>query len=321
MKAKCKLCGNNLKEYLTDYFDDRHGSPGKFSIFICQSCGLGKTYPELKPDEVQDLYTNFYPRQNLDVESIKLEDYKPISIQLLAKKGLLMNSHLHADPGTDVLDVGSGVGYSLLELKNMGCNPYGLDPDLNAQKVAKKFKIPFHLGFIDDNPFPEKKFDYVCASQVLEHTLDPVTFLKLCSQKLKPEGKLILSFPNFSSLSRNVLGKKYLHWHLPYHQNFFSYKTLFPLAQSADLIIEEIKTYTPNLWTNLQIRHILNTQRYGERDSFWDGASSSDKKTKSTFLTNLLQRGFHILEANNPVNRVVDRLSLGDSFLVKLRLP
>lgn len=320
MKNKiCRLCNGKLSVHLKKYFDDRHGSPGKFDIYICSSCGLGKTYPELKPVEVQNLYSDYYPRQHINVDDIDISDYRLPNIKVLRKKGLLMNSHLHVKKGSKVLDVGSGVGYSLLELKNMGCHPYGIDPDTNAKKLANKYKIPFHLGFIDDKPFPGVQFDYVCASQVLEHTLDPVEFLVQCSKRLKPGGEIILSFPNFSSLSRVILGKKYLHWHLPYHQNFFSYKTLYPLAQSAGLVITDIRTYTPNLWTNLQIRHLLNKQEYQKRDLFWDGGSKGGGKV--TFTTRLLQKAFHLLENQNPLNRLVDYCQLGDSFLVKLKLP
>ena len=108
----------------------------------------------------------------------------------------MMNGQYLVRPKSTVLDVGCGLGYSLLELESMKCKAYGIDPDKNAFKLAKKFKLNFKVGFITDNPFKNIKFDYILANQVLEHTNNPNEFVKACAQKLNNRGKIILSFPN-----------------------------------------------------------------------------------------------------------------------------
>lgn len=322
MKFKCLLCGNVQNLWYKDLYDDRHGYKGLFSVYRCPDCGFCKTFPSLKDNDLTDLYSNYYPRKNLNVKDINIKDHKPQSEEVLYRKGLKTNTHLFAKKGSDVLDVGSGIGYSLLELKNMGCYPYGLDPDTNAQKLAKKFKIPFHFGLINDNPYPGKKFDYICASQVLEHTTDPLEFVRMCSKKLKPGGELILSFPNPDSFTRRLLGRKWLHWHIPFHQNFMSRKAILLLVKKTGLKLLDIKTVTPNLWTNLQIRRLIISPHQGVRDTFWDGRKSMGKSDSGPkILERILMTIFSILENSNPLNRLLDDLNLGESYVIRLSLP
>ena len=312
---KCKICGANTKKWYKNLFDDRHGFLGRFDILRCSNCGFGQTDPQIKKSEIGSLYSKYYPRQNLDLKSIKLKNYKLPSHIEVWRKGLLNSAHFLVEKGSTVLDVGSGVGHSLLYLKNNGCQVYGIDPDKNAKKLAKKFKLNFHQGFIEDKPFRNKKFDYIIANQVLEHTNEPVSFLKECKNRLKSNGVIIISFPNTDSLGRLVFKKRWLHWHIPYHLNHFNKKSVKKLAKKAGLKITSIKTVTPNMWTSIQIRSLLQSPVEGKRDGFWDGRTSKDEGvvSKPSF-----RKFLKILEENNYLNRFIDYLGFGESFVTTL---
>lgn len=313
---KCKICKNKTKTWYKKLFDDRHGYPGYFNVEKCVECGFAQTDPQIPKNKLTELYSKYYPRQNIDFKKIKLKNYKSPKRSALWRKGLLNGAHFLVKDDSSVLDVGSGVGYSLLYLKNKGCEAYGIDPDSNAKKLAKKFKLNFHQGFIEDRPFENKKFDYVIANQVIEHTNNPVGFLKHCKNRLKKDGEIIISFPNANSLTRKLLGKKWLHWHIPYHLNHFSKKSVAKLAKKTNLKIKTIKTITPNLWTNIQIRNLLAKPEMGKRDFFWDGKSNKEEEIKHI---GFLNKTFRILENYNFLNRVVDKLQFGESFLVILK--
>jgi len=49
---------------------------------------------------------------------------------------------------------------------------------------------------------PSVKYDYVFATYVLEHVIDPVQVLKMVHSVLKPDGKLFIVVPNANALSR-----------------------------------------------------------------------------------------------------------------------
>lgn len=311
---KCKICGGKTKIWYKSLSDDRHGHPGNFDILKCVVCGFGQTSPQINKGQIMNLYKKYYPRQKINLSKIRLENYKVPPRFKLWRKGLLNSCHFLVKQESDVLDVGSGLGYSLLFLKNMGCDVFGIDPDENAKKVANKFKLNFHLGFIEDKPFDNKKFDYVIANQVIEHTNNPISFLKLCKQRLKPNGKIIISLPNTGSLGRQLSGENWLHWHIPYHLNHFNKKSIKSLTRRVGLEITSTKTVTPNMWTNLQIRRFLIKPQEGQRDSFWDGGKENQRLAK-----NWTRKIFLWLEEYNIANRIIDFLGLGESLVVTLR--
>ncbi len=314
---KCKICAGATRVWYKRLFDDRHGYPGYFDVYKCTQCGFGQTNPQISKRKIKSLYKNYYPRKNIDPDNIKLNNYKLPQRSVLWRKGLLNGCHFLVQPRSRVLDVGSGIGYSLLYLKNMGCEPYGIDPDENAKKVAKKFKLNFHHGFIDDKPFKSKKFDFVIANQVIEHTNNPLEFLKLCKQRLNSRGKIILSFPNTSSLSRHIFKRSWLHWHIPYHLNHFNKSSVVIMAEKLNLKISKVSTVTPNMWTNIQFRKISTKSRMGTRDGFWDGKPAD--LSKSAAKEKYIKKGIMFLEEYNYLNRVIDSFGFGDSFVVTMK--
>jgi len=315
--TKCKICGGRLKTWVKQLFDDRHGYPGYFDVYRCQKCGFGQTIPQLSKNQITKVYEKYYPYKEINIDHVKLEDYQTTDRFKLWRKGLFINGQYLVKPGAKVLDVGCGLGFSLLELTNIGCEAYGIDPNINGAKLAKKFKLKFHRGFIEDKPFGKIKFDYVIANQVLEHVNDPLRFLKDCKSRLFSGGKIIFASPNVDSWTRRILGKKWLHWHIPYHLNHFSCTSIEILAHKANLTIETIRTITPNMWTNLGIRRLLQKPQIGKRDYFWDGKR---RHTQSTLFPRLLEKGYTFLEEYNLLNRFTDWLGWGESWVVTAKI-
>jgi len=315
--TKCKICNSRTKIWYNDLFDDRHGYPGRFDVLKCTRCGFAQTDPQIPAKEISKLYEDYYPRRNIKTNNINLKDHIAPNKITTWRKGLYINSHysIPRKPKYKVLDIGSGVGYSLLELKNLGHEVHGLDPDSTGQKVAKRNSIPFHYGFIEDKPFKDLKFDYITASQVLEHTNDPLRFLKECRKRLQKNGKIIISFPNRDSLTRKLLKKQWLHWHIPYHLNHFNKESIYLLAGKSKLTVDSLKTETPNMWTNLQIRRLLQTPEEGVRDNFWDGGNNPSRSPVSSWMNRIN----YFLEEYNYFNRVIDYLGEGESFVVTLQ--
>jgi 2-polyprenyl-3-methyl-5-hydroxy-6-metoxy-1,4-benzoquinol methylase len=313
---KCKICDKKTKIWYRKLFDDRHGYTGYFDIYKCPNCGFAITNPQITKNKIINLYTKYYPRQNLNLENIKRSNYKKIDRFEIWKKGLLNTCEYWIKEKSKVLDVGSGLGYGLLRLEEaMKCKAYGIDPDANAKRFANKFKLNFHHGFIEDNPFKNIRFDYVIANQVLEHTDNPIRFLNICKSRLNKNGKIILSFPNTNGLHRIIFGRNWLHWHVPYHLNHFNLSSIKELTNKSGLKIEKIQTITPNMWTNLQIRRILSKPENGIRDTFWDG---NNKNNNTIIKSKTYSKLTRFLENNNYLNRLVDLLGFGESFLVIL---
>jgi 2-polyprenyl-3-methyl-5-hydroxy-6-metoxy-1,4-benzoquinol methylase len=276
-----------------------------------------QTSPQLSPNHLSHIYTNYYPKRDADIKSVVRSSENIPSQQEIKQKGLETTCHFQTKHCQKVLDIGCGTCQSLLEINKLGGEAWGLDPDRNSQKVAKKLKLNFHLGTIHDAKFSKNFFDLITASQVLEHENDPLTFLNECKKYLKSNGKIILSFPNNGSFSRLIWGKNWIHWHVPYHLNHFNKKSLLLLSNKAKYKINDIKTVTPNLWTVLQIRNVLSNPRAGKRNHIWD-TKVSKKHYKTNSKIGVVNFAFFLINKLLFINRLIDRLGYGDSFVVEL---
>ena len=78
-------------------------------------------------------------------------------------------------------------------------NAYGIDQSDVAIEFLKK-KLPkanLEQGDIFSLKFNDDTFDYVLMMEVIEHLEDPLKVLKEVERVLKPNGELIISFPNY----------------------------------------------------------------------------------------------------------------------------
>ena len=98
------------------------------------------------------------------------------------------------------LDVGCGNGAVLKELHKYK-NGYGIDISKLFIKEARSKglkNVYYYKG--DRLPFKDNFFDLIGSFNVLEHTSNPDRFIKEQVLKLKPNGYLIISCPNFLSV-------------------------------------------------------------------------------------------------------------------------
>jgi len=322
---KCKICRSDSKSFLKNLFDDRYGYKGFFDVYKCINCGFIQTEPALKDDELSDLYTNYYPRQNLSSKEVMASINKDSKWKRWFL-GINNTTHFYINKKAKVLDIGCGSGVSLLEIKEKGAEAYGIEEDRNVEKVAKELGLNLEIGNIYNSKYLDNFFDYITASQVIEHVPDPIRFIEAIKYKLKNNREVILSFPNANSFFRIIFNSRWINWHIPYHQNFFSRKAIKIMADKTGFKIKKIKTITPTLWTILQIRNLLNNPKEGIADKLWkvdksDPQTCTDKKyivlTKSKkIIFKFIKWALFILLGL--FDRAIDFIRLGDSFLIIL---
>lgn len=318
---KCLICKSPVYLLFSNLFDDRYGAEGFHNIFRCKRCGYTITSPGIKKKEIGSFYADHYPLSSYTAEGIRKMVSLPIKF-ISWLKGIDNISHWYIKKGKEVLDIGSGSCLSLLEIQKLGGEAYGIEPDPNAQVIAKKLNLKVFQGFISDNPFPDIKFDFITASQVIEHDPDPISFLKNARRKLTVNGEIILSFPNVDSFYAKIFGRKWLNWHAPYHLSFLSRNSLEIAAEKSGLEIIKIRSITPNIWTVLQLRMIISPIIHGKVNPIWvtntgnhDAESGRDKLEMRFFKKMLPVFTLLFLFAN----RIIDLLGLGDSYLVFLK--
>jgi 2-polyprenyl-6-hydroxyphenyl methylase/3-demethylubiquinone-9 3-methyltransferase len=114
-------------------------------------------------------------------------------------------------PGTRVLDVGCGNGYTCGEFLSLGCTVVGID--LSEQGITQaRAAYPagrFELLAADDAVLAnlaEAPFDLVVSTEVVEHLYDPRSYAKGCYHALRPGGRLICTTPYHGYLKNLLIG-------------------------------------------------------------------------------------------------------------------
>lgn len=110
-----------------------------------------------------------------------------------------------------LLDVGPGTGVFLHLARELGWEPHGIDlcPQ-SATKAAQEFDIQVEVGDFLTFGYEPKSFDCITMLDVVEHTLDPLAFLRRARELLRPGGVLYVAVPNQRCLL-TVLLDRYIH--------------------------------------------------------------------------------------------------------------
>jgi SAM-dependent methyltransferase len=297
-------------------YDDRYGHPQFFDVAVCESCGFMSTEPRLTDADLPGLYSRYYPRRRATAEGIRagVESaamWTPAGRRRARFVTGQWAAHYEISAGMRVLDYGCGDCASLLEIKAMGAEPYGIEVDPNVRELATELGVPVHVGPIETLPEPDGVFDAVTLSQVIEHVTDPEKLVRQLAVKLKRGGHLVLTTPNSRALSRKLTGRRWLHWHLPFHQNHFHAKVLRDMLKRAGLEVERVATFTPVPWWEYQTEMLLNPPTHGVAHPYFERGES---RLRATRLRSLMVRVARPVVS--AVAKVVDALRMGDSLLI-----
>ena len=327
----CIACATRMTAHYSSMFDDRYGCPGYFSIFQCPACQHMQTVPLLPESELPALYAKYYPRRHIDIEALLRQVGKPATLRARIGRwfaGTGNQGQYAAKQGMAVLDYGCGAGLSLLELRELNAEGYGLEADPNVRQVVEALKLRIHIGSIDEDPFPGVRFDLIVLNQVLEHIPAPDRLLGKLARRLKPGGQMALAFPNSASLYARRFGRDWINWHIPYHLHHFNPRSARLFFVRHGWRIVSMRTITPNLWTVLQLRAPVERTSMGRPNALWTGEAGdthAEGSERAPSRRALALQAF-ALRANQPLrrallaafNRVADKLGRGDSILVTI---
>ena len=304
---KCRICNHKVSIKYKDLYDDRYGYPGEFLLAQCKSCGHKFLVPPIEENTINELYTKYYPRSKYQISQ-----YKPKK-ELQGFKAWIQGYYAHAyawvPKGVRVLDIGCGFGETLGFHKGRNCEVFGVEADENVIKVKNKFGFNIHIGTFTENLYPKGYFDYITMDQVIEHMVDPLRIFTEISRILKPKGKLIISTPNSNGIEAKFFKKKWVNWHTPYHQQFFSINSMKIALEKSGLELQKVKTITNPEWMYYQIMHLIDFPEKQKPSKFWYG------KNRKSLLRNLVLFLHQKVRLSFLLTRIFDSLNIGGNYV------
>lgn len=323
LSMRCPVCEGNAFTPGPEIYDDRYGEPNRYQLACCEGCGHTATAPRLRESDLPALYGTFYPRKNIGADDVAYEAAKAgRSFAGLVRwwNGTDNQGQYSVRAGEKFLDVGCGSGVSLIEAKVRGATAFGIEADPNVKLIAAALGLDIYFGSLQDRPFPEHHFDLIVMNQVIEHLPDPDRALQTLRERLTPNGRMVLVFPNTASLWRRLSGSRWINWHIPYHLHHFDRRHFECMARRCGLTVVRTRTITPNVWSLLQLRANRYQPQMGQPSPIWivsEKSASASTIRKFNPLRTLLR--VSVLATFAVFNRVIDALGMGDSLMIELR--
>lgn len=222
----CNICSSNSYKIICHKFG--------LDLVKCKNCGLVYTNPRLLESEILqryespiffDEYLESFKASSVTYDLNFIRNHYYLFIDLI--KNYLV-------PGKKLLDVGSGAGFFLKAAEEIGWQAEGVEISSTASKYAAEIaKVNVHYGKLEDLKFPSETFDLVTLLDIIEHLPNPLHTLKETNRILKSGGIIIVSTPDFNSLSRLFLGYDWAVLSPAEHLYNFTHKTLCSILSNS----------------------------------------------------------------------------------------
>lgn len=169
--------------------------------------------------------------------------------------GCLESELFIPESAKSMLDIGCGEGFFLNYFDQKGLECMGIDFNANLiQSFFPHLRDRVYEGdvvsIIEGLVAQEKKYDFINATNVIEHVVDPLGVLESIKKILSPTGVLRISAPNdFSNIQVDAVSKGYgaeNFWvHTPAHLNYFNTESFSHFLMSNGLRVNKLLTEFP----------------------------------------------------------------------------
>lgn len=198
------------------------------SVMQCVACQLIYSNPQPIPFDIQDHYG--VPPEEYWNEAYFTWTQAYFAQEIaIAKKQLEPKEHLKA------LDIGAGLGNSMISLEKAGFDVWGLEPSVPfREKAIEKMGInPERLqaGMLEELEYLAEIFDFITFGAVLEHLYDSAASIARAMQWLKSGGLIQIEVPSAAyfmpkiyNLYYKLIGTNYVTNLSPMHEPFHLYE-------------------------------------------------------------------------------------------------
>jgi 2-polyprenyl-3-methyl-5-hydroxy-6-metoxy-1,4-benzoquinol methylase len=200
----CGAAGGRLREY---------GLFREYRLKRCEGCGLQALDPQ--PDE--GTLAQIYRREYYDAWGIQHDEATTRHLKRTTFERLIGPLRQELGERARLLDCGAATGYLMEVAAEAGMEPYGVElSEFGAACIAEKFGPErVFCGPFEQASFERTErdfFDVITMIDFIEHVRDPAATLGKAYRLLRPGGRILMLTPNAASLSRKMLGPRWLHY-------------------------------------------------------------------------------------------------------------
>lgn len=166
-------------------------------------------------------------------------------------RALKKNMKFLPPPGAKVLDIGTAGGAFLDAANQFGYVAFGMEPSADLVARGRFRGLQIEQGTIENHNFEHGSFDMVCLWDVIEHLPDPKAALTKIRELLKPDGLLLINFPDIGTTQAKLAGKRFW-WILSVHLHHFTRKSIKNICSQTGFEVLHFEKY----WQTLEFGYL-----------------------------------------------------------------
>lgn len=238
---QCPVCGKSnfsVSVICTDYFV----SGEKFNVKRCESCDFKITEDLEDESNIGKYYqSEDYISHSNTTKGLVNSAYHTVRKYMLGRKRKLVEKSTALKTG-QILDVGTGTGFFLNEMKSAGWQTTGTEKSEDARLFSKN---EFGLNVLDTEELftlKNESFDAITLWHVLEHIHRLNENMQKFKELLKPQGKLIIALPNHNSYDARHYKEFWAAWDVPRHIWHFGPEQMKQFGEKYELKLIGLQT-------------------------------------------------------------------------------
>jgi SAM-dependent methyltransferase len=146
-----------------------------------------------------------------------------------------------------ILDIGTAAGAFLAAARKRGWDVEGCEPNRwMAEWSSKRYGLNVRPGEIFSQTYAPRSFDVVTLWDVIEHTPDPARVIDKCAELLKPDGLLVVNYPDIGSVIARAMGRRW-----PFlssvHLYYFTRRTMRAFLERHGFRIVDMRPHVQRL--------------------------------------------------------------------------
>ena len=163
--------------------------------------------PNVHPNLTASGYSSVSEWNEAMVDRYDIDRYYQEShpiVRWIERRRIALLQKMAAEGATDrILEVGCGAGHVLAAFAGKRRTGIDLSPSM-LQRARKRLDSGVSLlqGAAEQLPFPDKRFDVVICTEVLEHTVAPEQVIRELVRVARPGARIIVSIPNEAMIDR-----------------------------------------------------------------------------------------------------------------------
>ncbi len=248
-----------------------------YEVWKCTTCTFAFTQHAPDPELSVSYYqSSAYVSHSDTTDGLVNKLYHQVRKYTMQSKRALVKRVTGLTQGV-LLDVGAGTGAFANTMQLSGWKVTGLEPDSDARATAlNKFNLELQsLQNLKD--LPAASYDAITLWHVLEHVHDLHGYLHTFEHLLKPNGRLIIAVPNYTSYDAQVYRQYWAAYDVPRHLYHFSPKSMQILVNEKGFEIEALK---PMWFDSFYVSMLSEKYRTGSDNhlrAIWIGLVSNIK--------------------------------------------